>query len=408
MSEPRKSRKITNQEEVNYFLNLSVEECCSYKFMMENFGTFDGKAKYQVYDIIDIPPGSYGVGNKKNKNTFTTTLGRWIFNKAFIEPYFFDVLGYVNDPLTKKKLMEINKIQSYALLENKVTMEAMHDYNQKCQKFQAYSTMLCPTTSEDALLISKTIAPKKKELLKKYEKEIAAGDAYVVEKIEKELLDYCSEILKDDPVMDLYRSGAGGSFDNNFKNMYVMKGAIKDPNPLKGYNIVTSEYIDGINKDEYADFANSLAAGPYARSNKTKIFGYYEKLFLQAYQHVILDKPGSDCGTKRTITVTLDKKMTEMCMYSYIVEGSKLVELTSENKDKYFGKTVKIRFSSLCEGKKICSKCAGNLFYRMNIMNVGVSTPQIASAIKHVSMKGFHDSTVKYVKVDMMKAFGLK
>jgi hypothetical protein len=46
------------------------------------------------------------------------------------------------------------------------------------------------------LLISKTIEPKKKELLKKYAKEIAANDAYTVGLIENELLEKLREFSK--------------------------------------------------------------------------------------------------------------------------------------------------------------------------------------------------------------------
>ena len=37
-----------------------------------------------------------------------------------------------------------------------------------------------------------------------------------------------------------------------------MKGATKDPDPLKGYNVIMSSYMDGIAKEEYSDFARSL------------------------------------------------------------------------------------------------------------------------------------------------------
>ena len=60
-----------------------------------------------------------------------------------------------------------------------------------------------------------------------------------------------------------------------------------------------SNYIEGIAKEEYADFANSLAEGPYSRSNKTEVGGYWEKLMLPAFQHVKnWAEKGSDCGTK--------------------------------------------------------------------------------------------------------------
>lgn len=269
-----------------------------------------------------------------------------------------------------------------------------------------YSTVICTTSSEDMLLISKTIEPKKKELFKKYEKELAAGDAFTMQKIENELLSYCEDKLKDDPAWDNIKAGAGADLGNNFKNMYVVKGAQKDPDPTKGYNIIKSCYSEGVSKDDYAAMANSLAAGPYARARKTAVWGYEEKKFLLAFQHVKLGPKGSDCGTKRTITVTLDKNYLKMLMYSYIVEGNKLVRLDSTNIDKYKGKKVKIRFSSLCKNECICNKCAGDLYYLLNTPNIGTATPQLASAVKNIMMKSFHDSTEKFTQMDAMEAFG--
>ena len=56
-----------------------------------------------------------------------------------------------------------------------------------------------------------------------------------------------------------------------------------------------------------------------------------------------------------------------MFMYNYIIEGNKLIELTKDEMEKRIGKTVKMRFSSLCEAPegRFCNKCAGNGFYRL-------------------------------------------
>ena len=93
-------------------------------------------------------------------------------------------------------------------------------------------------------------------------------------------------------------------------------------------------------------------------------------------------------------------------MYSYIVEGNRLVRLDSSNIDKYKGKTVKMRFSSLCENENICNKCAGDLYYLLGIQNIGVGAAQLASDIKNIMMKSFHDSTDSYYTMDAMKVFG--
>lgn len=401
----RKSTMITNEKELDYILNLTPKECQKLSVFMELFGVFDKKPKYLTYDVLEVPIDTY----HNNKNKFVTTIGSWIFNKACIDANdLFKELGYINEPVTKKVYKNMSNKLSYAILEDRVTVKQYKGFIMSLQKFMPYSGIICPTTSEDMLLISTTIAPKKKELLKKYDKEIKAGDALIINKIEKELLDYCAEKLKDEPAMDNINSGAGADWGNNFKNMYVIKGAQKDPDPTKGFNIITSCYEEGISKEDYPKMANSLAAGPYARACNTAKGGYMEKLFLSAFQHVQLDKKDSDCGTKRTITVTLEGDYLSLMMYSFIVEGNKLIRLDSTNVDKYKGKTVKMRFSSLCEHEKICNKCAGDLYYLLDVQNVGAATPQLASCIKNISMKAFHDSTDKYRTMDPMKAFGIK
>ena len=71
----------------------------------------------------------------------------------------------------------------------------------------------------------------------------------------------------------------------------------------------------------------------------------------------------------------LTPKNLETMMYSYIIEGSRLVRLDSTNMDRYKGKTVKFRFASLCEAKDgICNKCIGDMPYITNTENIGIAT----------------------------------
>ena len=376
---------------------------------MELFGEFDGKSRFNPYDIIEIPANSYGPENKKNKKPFKTTVGIWIFNKYFIEKDLFDLFQYINKTVDDKLFSEINTKLSYALAEDKITVKQLSDYNMRCQLFMGYVSILSPNYTEKMLTCTKAINIKKRELLKKYKKEIEAGDEIVGTKMEKELLEYAKEYMKNDPSMDMFLSGARGSFGNNFKNMFIMKGVIRDPDPnaKQPYKVATSNYIDGITPEEYALFANSLAAGPYSRAAKTGTGGYLEKLFVRALQHIVLGPIDSDCGTKNTITVKLDKKNIGSYMYSYIKEGEKLIELTSDNMDKYIGKTVKIRYISLCEYKDgvKCHKCAGNAWVRLGKTNIGVATPKIPSTLKNISMKAFHDSVEKFNPIDLNDIF---
>ena len=287
--EKRKSRVIRDKEFLDYFFSLTERDLCKFSFMMENFGEFGDKKKYNTYDIIQVPPGTYGPEGKKNKNTFSTTLGIYIFNKVFIEPHLFDLFGYINKPITKKIYSKLNQKIAYALLEDKISLDDMKDYHLKYQKFQPYSNILSPSFSEEMLLSSDKINKKKEELIKKYKKDLDNNDIRAVDSIQKELLDYSDKLLKYDKAMDMYHSGAKASVENNFKNLFLLKGAIKDPEPGAPFSIVTSNYMDGISKDDYVAIARSLAAGPYSRGKKTMIGGYWEKLFLRSFQQLVLD-----------------------------------------------------------------------------------------------------------------------
>ena len=409
----RVSREVKDIKDIEFLLNLKEDDITT-TLIMELFGDFGKHQWFNPYDIITVPTGRYGGKlpngkDKKNKAPFTTTVGRLIFNKYFIEgdPELLNFFGFINDNVSKKTYGKMFDSIGYAVLENEISIDAYKKFCKKSQKFMPYVSILSPNHSDNMLTITKQINKKKAELIKANQEAFDKGDVIVVDKVSKELLDYARELMKDDPAMDMFLSGAGGSFENNFKNMFIMRGSVQDPDPRKSYNIITSNYVDGVSKEEYSKLANTLAAGPYSRSKKTELGGYWEKLFMSSLQHVILLDPDSDCETKRHITLKVTNKNINSIMYCYVInnDGS-LTEITSKNRDKFIGKEVKLRFSSMCEAKNgICNKCAGNLFYRLGIRNVGASTPQIPSKLKVLSMKLFHDDQLNFTEMDPMAAF---
>jgi hypothetical protein len=406
---------IKDQSDIDFILSTK-EKDITMSFIMENFADFGNGPRFNPYDLIEVPVGAYGGKtpdgkDKYNKNKFTTGVGRLIFNKFFFEsvPELLDLYAYVNETFTSKVYKKILNDMGYKMMEGRVSESTYKAFCKKSQKMMPYVSVLAPNHSDNMLTITAKINKRKEQLLKEHAKELEARDeesAKVFDDISNELLEYARELMKDDPAMDMFDSGVGGSFENNFKNMFIMRGAVKDPTPNKGYNFITSNYMDGISREEYGSLANTLAAGPYARSKKTEVGGYWEKLFMSAFQHIVLLDEGSDCGTKRFIEMKVTDKNIDMIMYSYVIEGSNLVEITSENRDRFIGKKIKLRYSSMCEAKNgICNKCAGNLFYRLGIKNVGAATPQIPSKLKLLSMKLFHDDQLNFTEMDPMKAF---
>lgn len=267
----RRSKTITSPKDIEYLVSIKEKDITT-TLIMELFGEFESGRRFNPYDIVTIPKGSYGPDGKKNKNDFTTTVGIWIFNRYFIEPHLFDLFKYINKTISKKLLGKLNTEISEAVLEDKISVEVLKDFIMKTQKCMPYISILAPNYTNKMLECSVVIARKKEELYKKYKDQIDKGDEVAANKMEKELLDFAVEYMGDDPSMDMFISGARGNIGNNFKNMFVMKGVIKDPDPnaKQKYNVALSNYIDGIKSEEYSLFANSLAAGPYSRAKKTE------------------------------------------------------------------------------------------------------------------------------------------
>jgi len=421
--EINKDDKITSNNLADYILQMK-ESDITYDFIMSIFGNFGGKSLCNPYDLLEVPADTFKYADKTlgfpdltlednniiktNKNTFTTTIGIYLYN-LFLASFGFSKLfgGYLNETIDKKKLGNIEQTLSYAFIEDDINVHQLKRYENTMQWFMPFEDILSPNHTEKLITCTKVINKKKAELLKQYAKEIEAGDIKVVEDIEKQLLDFAKSYIGDDPAIDTILSGAGGSFGNNFKNMFVMKGAVRnpDPNAKKKYNIVTGNYLDGIPADEYAVIAGSGAAGAYSRANKTETGGYREKLFVSAYQHLQMDPKGSDCGTDKYIEVEFNDKNIKDYMYSYAITNKGLVLITSKNYKEFIGKKTKLRFSSLCRSKTgICNMCGGELLYA-GAANIGMVMAQIPSTLKLRCMKGFHDSTIKTTTMDPMKAF---
>lgn len=403
---------------INQLLVFKQSDLC-FSLIMELFGSFGGEPLCHQYDTFDVPAGAYVFKDDKGKEhrniaKFTTTIGLWIFNIFFLRDFDFAFLfdGYINENIDADKFESLNNDLVYALMEDKIKMENYKKYLDYTQYFMPFESILSPNHTEAVLACTKKINKKKQELLKIYKPKLDAGDFAAAEDMEKELLKYAEEILSNDPGLDVYLSGAGSTWKNNFKNMYIMKGAIAnpDPNAKQQFSVATSNFIDGVSADEYSLLANSLVSGPYSRSKKTELGGYWEKLFVSAFQDITLDPEGSDCGTKEYIEVTITPKNKSMFMYNFIIKNNgDLEELTLDNINNYMNKKVKMRFCTHCKSKTgICNKCAGNFFYRRGSKAIGLATVQVPSTLKLKSMKGFHDSTIKTSMIDPMKAFGLK
>lgn len=266
--EPKPNSNKLSDEDKQLFLSLKPNDI-TFSMLVNWFGDTVNitdnirnnnkkKSKYNPTDILTISPSEYSL----IKEPTVTTLGRLIFNKIIVEKIGLqDVLGYVNYVLDDGGFGKVENIVTESLKEDKISVEQMYEYTDTRDWLGLQLHAVITTSFTPGVLKVPTEVKKlKKELLKKYEKEIKAGDPKVSELIEKELIAKTKEVLKDDVGLDLYVSGARGSIGNNYKNMYLMRGAIKN-SMNDNFDIITSSLLDGLQKNNIAAHANSIVAG---------------------------------------------------------------------------------------------------------------------------------------------------
>lgn len=398
-------RNIT-ESETKELLSLTPKDL-TFRKLVGMFGVMkdnDAKAlknkkpRFDPQDVMTLTPDRYFV-----KKTTNTTVGAFIFNKYIIEgSHLQDVTGYVDWEITSKGLGKLETIISTALLDDKITRAEFDAYiNRRDTLGQQLHAIICSSFTMNILKTPKEVEKRKEELFKQHAKEIENGDVKVAVNIEHELLDVAKEKLKDDPAMDLYMSGARGSFNNNYKNINIMKGPVF--NSITGkYDIVKTGFLDGMEKKDIGTSGNSIIAGSYPCAVGTRDSGYMSKQLSSAMQCETLDEPGSDCGTKRTISLLITNENKMDFLYRYIVKGGTLIELNHDNIDSYVGQTVDMRSPLACIGKKLCNHCMGNLFYKLNIKNFGLTSNAISSVLLQMKLSAKHDGTkkIQYINPD--------
>lgn len=287
----RITRTITDQALIDSVIGIKPEDITS-TYVVELFGEFEGKVRANPYDLITVPKGAYGLADSKrgvNIKPFTTTVGKLIWNKMYIlrNPSIYEAIGWVDDIVSKKVFSKLYKKLGYLLLEGKIDKSEFKRFAMTTQLTMPYVQFLSPSFTDKMLLSSSFIDKEKAKKIKENKAAFDARDIKVVDQVSKELLDYATKEMDDDPSFDMFKSGAGGDLGNNYKNMFIMRGTIKRGDPTRGYSVITSNYIDGVAESEYADLADSLAEGPYNRSKKTEIGGYWGCLYAPYIKQLV-------------------------------------------------------------------------------------------------------------------------
>ena len=278
-------------------------------------------------------------------------------------------------------------------MENTITRAQFNTYTNYRDTIGYWlNGMLAHTISERMLKPLDEIEKKKAELCEKYKDQLASGNIDIMTQIADELVAYAKEILKGDPGMDLYDSG-DLDFGNNYKNNAIVKGAVMNK-ITNEFDFISTSFMDGIDIKDIPAHANSILAAQFPASVATRSAGYMGKKLLALLQMMEVDEEGTDCGTKNLIPITITKANKDAVLYTYISDNGQEIMLTRDNVGQYVGRTVMMRSPMSCTSDKICSKCAGKLFYMLDVKHAGLFATQISHSALNLGLKAKHNSLV--------------
>lgn len=404
---------MTPAEAKAFCLALKPEDITKTLIDTKFSSTFDkatGKVKPPIYRFdteFTLNAGEFKGkdGAPVNKTTVKTNIGQFIVNQCLYGrcPRIQKVVGYTAEPFSKKVIWANEAKMAGASIERKIEPEDWAIYF-NCIQWLGFTmnTNVSASFTPNTCRVLPEVKKARDKMYKENQEAIEKGDMVTAVKIEKSLTKLAEEKLKNDVGMTIYDSGCKPTFGNNYKNCFVTRGPIWNPAKEKFY-VMHNGFNDGLRKEDIAAMGTSVITGSYTKCCLTSVAGYITKKLFTVYQGVALDKPGSDCHTKGYRTVTITKDNAVKLKNRFIIEGSKLVELTAEVMPKYIGRTVKMRSPLYCTGEKICSKCMGTAFYTQGITNVGLTASSIGSNLLNRFMKAFHDPTSKLVKIDTAK-----
>jgi hypothetical protein len=418
-------RKTLSEEEVSEIFSVKPEDITFSLIREWCASTRQAPPKFGAESFMNIPKvfnetnseeteGNWNVRHCKNwREIKVTTVGRYLANTIMFSrsKQLRNEFDYINEPWNKSIIKKLQQHLGDVLLENLITYD---DFAYVLDRLQwlgmGSSSFISPSMTIKTCTIPPITKELKAKLLLDHQDELTTKDSNTVKTvidIEKQLINSAKKELDGvDPGMDIYNSGARGNFSNNYKNTALMYGSLKRFDNPANIHVSTASLEDGIPKEEFDVFADQIISATYGRSVEVKDAGYLVKQMNYAFQSLRLDPdPKSDCGTSHFYKVFIDDP--EKFLYRFVkADNGDLIEITRENLNQFKEKFVLLRSPLYCAfSNRFCSRCAGTLYYRMNILNIGPLTSKMGSKLLNESMKAFHDATLKIKEIDLNKYY---
>lgn len=385
--DPPKKSWDNKHEFIDYILNLkdgkiSISTLTHYTCIQD----VGKRPLVSLYDDVTF---------KRLGKTYTTTVGRLIINKVvFASLWDNKAWDLVLTPLYGDGIENlVVKIKDY-MIEDKIK-----DPNAIKQVIDRYtefglrlSTLYNANVTNSMILSNEEFDKHRDETLNAVKEKVEnEKDVELLNKTIDGLVEDAKKEFKDDQMMEMYESKNSGKLDNHFRNMNIAMGGL--PMIGGGTAIILDSLGDGVKPVHFPALANVGMVGAISRAKQTALAGAAYKYISNAMQNVRGIQ--GDCGSKEGVVVKNARRVD--IIYKYIINSNgSQTYVTSDNVDKYIGKTVEVRHVLKCKMKDghFCSHCIGEEPFKLanrDMIYIGMFVSDAATAILNMFMKMTHN-----------------
>lgn len=368
--------------------------------------TLEGNVNEPVFTMqthFDLPADFHPCLDGK---AIRTTFGILLFNIILFWETVGKVVPYQNKELTPglvrstiKEIAVDDPPEGEEVPAGKAPMTNVLKISRNANYLEGILYAIVKCGSKDALTVPKEVVALKNKLLK--ENKDRLSDPLVFNDIVEQCVNLDYEIQMKGESATFYIDKSYVS--NCRKRMFIMFG-IEFNSETGTWVPLTDPLTAGWDPNYLSDYINTAIEGAYNRGKATGEGGARVKDILRIIASAHIE--GDDCGTTTCEPIMLRKYNKGLWLGGNILDGNKVVTLTSENFDKYVDKIVRMRVPQFCQIKdgNYCRTCLGN--------GLGAYTSRIASDVTRVPtnfmltrMKASHISGTSNATINWDNAF---
>lgn len=336
----------------------------------------------------------------------TTTYGNVLFNYTCLIYPFGNRVKFVTGRVNAGKLEQQILDRVIDRKEGEPTAKATgpgaplytDEYIKFCEAMfhMAGYTQLCvPAKSAKEMVAPPGIKELRAQLMEKNKDRL--HDPSVIAAINKELIAYDMNYLKDDTAAGFLGPSAGKSYGVVRSKLFLMHGMeMGFGGSTSKPALIQNSLSEGWDVEKFPSMMDSLRSGSYFRGAETMLGGEAVKWLLRASTNMAVVK--EDCGTELGLPIQVDQKnLYKLPGFTAILGKGVTEKITDlEVAGKYLGKKIMLRSPMFCKLDKTdyCATCVG-VRLSVNPTALSAAISEYGSTFMLISMAKMHGTKLE-------------